>query len=151
MSLWDLQLKSFRLLNMSSKRRYLLIVLAQSSLGVIDILGVLLMGLIGAVASANYAHVPLPHFFGLLLKYLGVSRLQTTNAILVLSIYALLFFLIKTVLALVFTKKAFTFLARQQNIISSKLVSKVLDSDYSCRPQRNERPPALSAGCGHLL
>lgn len=131
MEFWKLQKKSLALLDQRSRRKFYLAILAQCSLGLIDVAGVLLSGVIGTMASTSFTHLATPKPIKRLLEILHLANQSPTNAMLVLSFCVLGFFLTKTVLALVFTRKTLRFLARQQTKVSSLLVSKVLNSEYS--------------------
>lgn len=131
MEFWKLQKKSLALLDQRSRRKFYFAILAQCSLGLIDVAGVLLSGVIGTMASTSFTHLATPKPIMRLLEILHLANQTPTNAMLILSFCVLGFFLSKTVLALIFTRKTLRFLAHQQTKISSLLVSKVLNSEYS--------------------
>lgn len=131
------------LLNRRTRQKFALAVLLQSSLGLIDLIGVLLTGIIGTLASAIFAEIILPKPIQHALEIFNLSHQDPANIMIVLSLVALGFFLTKTALALFFSRKTFRFLAQQQSRISSQLVSKVLNSEYVWL--RKQDPHALSS------
>lgn len=130
MKFWQLQKQSLALLDRRSRRKFALAVFLQSSLGLIDLIGVLLTGIIGTLASAIFAKIVLPGPIQRALEIFNLSHQDPANVMIVLLFVALSFFLTKTALALFFSRKTFRFLAQQQSRISSELVSKVLNSEY---------------------
>lgn len=142
MNLWEIQKKSYALLDPRSKRRYLLAVGIQMSLGFFDILGIALAGLIGVLASTSLTQAPLSPAIKDILPLLGLLNQNIGNQIIILSIVILLFFVSKTLLALYFSRRCFRFLAHQQSRITSQLVSKVINSEYIWL--RHQEPHKLS-------
>lgn len=142
MDLWELQKKSYALLKKRGKRKYLIAVAIQMSLGVFDILGIALAGVIGILASSTLTQSPLPTPIKDALLLFGLSDRKVGNLIIILCFVALLFFALKTVLALYFSRRSFRFLAHQQSRITSLLVSKVLNSEYIWL--RRQEPHQLS-------
>lgn len=143
MEFWRLQKKSIALLDRRSRQKYTLAIFLQSSLGLLDLIGVLLIGIIGTLASAIFVKAVFPKPIERILEFLSLSHQDPANVMIVLSLVALGFFLAKTALALIFSRKTFRFLSQQQSQISSQLVSKVLNSDYIWL--RKQDPHTLSS------
>lgn len=142
MKLWQIQAKSFSLLAKRSQRRYVGAVCIQTSLGLFDILGVALAGVIGLLASSTLAKVPLSPQIKDALELFGQSDKDMGNVIIIFCAVTLLFFVLKSILALYFSRKSFQFLAHQQTQITSLLISKVLHSEYIWL--RHQEPHQLS-------
>lgn len=130
MKFLQLQRRSLALLDKRSRRIFILAIIVQASLGLLDVVGVLLSGVIGTMAATSYTHLVTPAPVVRLLKILHLSHQDPTSTMIFLSFCALGFFLLKTALALFFTRKTFRFLAFQQSRIASMLLSKILKSDY---------------------
>ena len=143
MEFWRLQKQSLALLDRRSRLKYTLAIFLQSSLGLLDLIGVLLTGIIGTLASEIFAKIVLPKPIERALEILHLADKDPANVMIVLSLVALGFFLTKTALALFFSRKTFRFLAQQQSKISSQLVSKVLNSEYVWL--RKQDPHTLSS------
>jgi len=141
-NLWGIQKKSYALLDKRGKRRYLLAVGIQMSLGLFDILGIALAGVIGILAASSLTQAPLSPPIKDALSLFGLSNQNVGNLIIILCIVTLLFFVLKTMLALYFSRRSFRFLAHQQSWITSLLVSKVLNSEYIWL--RHQEPHKLS-------
>lgn len=142
MNLWRIQQKSYALLGNRAKSKYLLATGIQMSLGLLDILGIALAGMIGVLSSSSLTQTPLSPPIKDSLSVLGLSSQSVGNLIVFFSLTALIFFTFKTVLALYFSRRSFTFLAHQQSQITSILMSKVLDSENIWL--RHQEPHKLS-------
>lgn len=142
MNLREIQKKSYALLDKRGKRKYLLAVGIQMSLGLFDILGIALAGVIGILAASSLTQAPLSPPIKDALSLFDLSNQNVGNLIIILCIFTLLFFVLKTMLALYFSRRSFRFLAHQQSWITSLLVSKVLNSEYIWL--RHQEPHKLS-------
>jgi ABC-type multidrug transport system fused ATPase/permease subunit len=143
-NLWDIQKRSYALLDKRGKRKYFVAVVIQMSLGLFDILGIALSGVIGILAASSLTQAPLSPPIKHALLLFGLSNQNVGNLIIILCSATLLFFLLKTMLALYFSRRSFRFLAHQQSAITSLLVSKVLNSEYIWL--RRQEPHKLSTG-----
>ena len=114
------------------------------SLGLFDILGIALSGVIGILAASSLTQAPLSPPIKDALLLFGLSNQNVGNLIIILCSATLLFFVLKTMLALYFSRRSFRFLAHQQSAITSLLVSKVLNSEYIWL--RRQEPHKLSTG-----
>lgn len=142
MDILEIQKKSYSLLDRSGRQKYILATVAQMSLGLFDIAGIALAGVIGILASSSLTGAQVPFLLGNVLDWISFDDKSFNSLILILTIITLFFFLAKTLLALYFSRKTFRFLAFQQSRISSLLVSKVLNSEYIWL--RRQEPHALS-------
>lgn len=112
------------------------------SLGLLDVIGIALAGVIGMLASNSLTNVQVIAPLTKALRWAFLDYKNSSSLILILSVVTLIFFLAKTILALYFSRKTFKFLANQQSHISSLLVSKVLNSEYIWL--RKQEPHTLS-------
>ena len=142
MSFIRLQIRSINLLNQRNKRLYLIGSILQASLGIIDLLGVLVSGVIGVIASSALTGNPLPGVIRSLLSNFDLENYSSGSLIILLSITALCFFLVKTILALYVSRKLFRFLANRQSEISSNLFKLIIRGDYIWI--RNKDPHEIS-------
>ncbi len=129
MPYWKNLSRSFKLLNARQKRLYCFAVILQSSLGVLDLLGVLLSGLISVIATKSLSGNS---------QIISVSRIEdlplirefsSAQFLTLLSATAFIFFLSKTALSLIFSKRVFKFLANQQSELSTSIYRNLLKRD----------------------
>jgi ABC-type multidrug transport system fused ATPase/permease subunit len=140
--IWEIQKKSYALLDQNGKRKYLLALGIQISLGLFDIIGVMLAGVVAVLASSSLTGAPMPPALSDMFSLVGLSNQNPGNLILFLSLMTLLFFALKTLLALYYSRRSFKFLAHQQSKVTSMLVSRVFKSDYIWL--RNQEPHKIS-------
>lgn len=141
-------LKSIRLLDGRSKKRYFLGILIQSSLSILDIVGVLFIGLIALLATQPPESRPNSGYLYLALRFLHLDHSTQANQIFTLGILTFFLFVMKTLCALTFSRILFRFLANKQSELSSKLLMGVLNSDYlwTKRQDPHQLSLALIAG-----
>jgi len=142
MNFIELQIRSVNLLSRKNKILYVLGSGLQASLGLIDLIGVLISGIIGVVASNVLTGNQIPNLILEILSFFKLENKSPSSLIVILSIVALLFFLMKTILALYISKKLFRFLANQQSAISSKMFNYIINADYIWI--RNKDPHQIS-------
>ena len=96
MNFVKLQIRSVNLLNRKNKTLYVFGSALQASLGLIDLIGVLISGIIGVVASNVLTENQLPDLIVKILSFFELESKSPGSLIIILSVAALIFFLIKT-------------------------------------------------------
>jgi len=118
------------LLSTRNRKKYYAAIILQCSLGFLDVVGVLLTGVIAALASSVISGTKIP---GIVSSFISLRPLKDrpySDIMLTFAIIAMSIFLIKSILALTFTKRMFGFLAAQQGSVASKSLKAILDSPY---------------------
>ena len=101
-------------------------ILVQISFGLLDLLGVAIVGVLGALAvSGVQGQVP-GNRVSLVLEILNIQNLTLQTQVGILGILAALLLIGKTVFSIIFARKIMFFLSRRGAVISSGLVSKIL-------------------------
>jgi ABC-type multidrug transport system fused ATPase/permease subunit len=148
---WKNSIRSFKLLNARQKRLYCFALILQSSLGVLDLVGVLLSGLIGVVAtkslSENSQTLSLSRIEDLPL----IRELSDVQFLTLLSASVFIFFLLKTVLSLIFSKRVFKFLANQQSDLSTSIYQNLFKRDNEWLDSANPMDIANSTVIGSAM
>jgi len=129
-------------LTRDAKRKYLIAIILQLSLSIFDLAGIAFAGLIGVFAAASLSKTRISPVIMQLLKLFSLEDQSMGGLITIFCISALIFFLLKTLLALLVSRKIFKWLASQQSAVSNQITSKVLQSNYVWL--RQQEPHELS-------
>lgn len=119
--------RATRVLPRADRKKMLILAVIQTLLGLLDLAGVVLLGLLGAISVGGVQSRDPSSQFSSILSSLHISNLsfQSQAAILGLSSASLLIF--RTVVSILLTRKMLYFLSRRGSSISSTLVSKLLN------------------------
>lgn len=118
--------RSFRVLPRTDRKKLIIVTAVQVFLGVLDLIGVALIGILGSLAISGVAsREPGNRVFEILKTlHLQNETIQTQAAI--IGSIAALILVFKTVLSVVLTRKILFFLSRRGSSISTELISKLL-------------------------
>ncbi|MFM7145507.1 MAG: hypothetical protein ACKOW5_04140, partial [Actinomycetales bacterium] len=113
------------------RERLLLIVAAviQMSLGVLDLIGIALVGLIAAVAVSGMNAATLPPLAQEWIDRLGLGELTSTQLAGMIGLVAVIALVSKTIISAYMSRRIIGFLARQQATVSARLAR-----DFLSRP-----------------
>lgn len=112
-------------------RRYLLLViLLQSLLGILDLIGVALIGVLGALAVTGVSTGKPGERVNFLLQQLGIANESLQFQAATLGILAALILISKTLVSVYFSRKIIFFLSRRSALLSSNLLSRVLNQEF---------------------
>ena len=119
--------RATRVLPRADRKKMLILAVIQTLLGLLDLAGVVLLGLLGAISVGGVQSRDPSSQFSSILSSPHISNLsfQSQAAILGLSSASLLIF--RTVVSILLTRKMLYFLSRRGSSISSTLVSKLLN------------------------
>lgn len=106
--------------------RIVQIIILQSFLSVLDLLGVALVGVLGILAVNGVKSSPTEGKSSAVLKFLNISSLTFQQQVAILGVSAALVLIVRTVSSIYFTRKALFFLSLRGAHISSELISKIL-------------------------
>ena len=95
----------------------------QSLIGVLDLIGVFLVGFIGALTFSKTGAVDLPEW---LTSFVSLEDKSTKSQILLLGVLAILVLTSRTLLSGLITKKILSYLSNRSAQLSSNLISKLL-------------------------
>ena len=119
-------IRSMGILSQSDQKKILLVAILQVLLGFLDLIGVLLIGLLGAISVASLdASQPTNRIFSIL-RFLHMSEYSFRTQCLILASAAVIFLAGRTLLSIFFTRRILFFLARKGASISSSLISRLL-------------------------
>lgn len=119
-------LEAARLLDSSDRRKVVWVILLQITFGFLDLIGVMLIGVVGALTITGVSSGQPGNRVSTLLEYVGLddSPLQVQVATIGLSAAALL--IIKTIFSIYFSRKVLFFLSRRGAAVSARMVAKLL-------------------------
>lgn len=150
MGLWEGIRASLSLLTRRDRRLLLVAVVAQVLLSILDLVGVVLLGLVGALAITTIQSQPPPEVVGTLADSIGIGGLSDQSLVLVLSGIAAIALLAKSLIAGLLTRRTFLFLANRQALVSSRMATQLFASPLTFVRQRStqETAYALTGGAG---
>jgi ABC-type multidrug transport system fused ATPase/permease subunit len=116
----------FSVFSISDRKRLLLVILANIFLGLLDLIGVIAIGLVGSLAvfgiSAGKANQNIENIFA----SVGLIGLSFQAQAAILTAVACSLFIIRTVLSMLLSRRILHFLSRKAAIISSELLANLL-------------------------
>lgn len=123
---WQSVRRSMALLPAGRRRLFILATIAQVSLGILDLLGIALVGLLAATAVSGTGLGSIPPGVKNLLNSLGLGGLTVTQLSVLLAVSAVIVLILKTVLAALVARRIFRFLANRQAEVAAGLAQRFL-------------------------
>ena len=142
--------ESLRLFLPHQRRRLGLAVLLAMTTSILDVVGVLLLGLVATLGAATLGGTAPPSLIANVLDVLGLEGRSTTWILAVIATAASVFLLAKSVAALYINRRVLQFLANRQTEISARLTRAMLTQpllEIQRRPS-HEVAYALTDGVG---
>jgi len=118
--------RAIRLLPPSRRKLLFLAAGIQLSLGLLDLLGIALVGLLGAIAVTGIGSSGLPSSVESLLSRLGLEDLTISQLSVLVAVAAVTILVLKTVLSALMTRRITRFLANRQAEVSAGLARRFL-------------------------
>ena len=123
-------MRGLGLLSKRDSRKLKLVVLLQVFLGGLDLIGVALIGILGALSITGVQAQAPGNRVGSILRILNLENLSFQSQSTVLGLLAGLFLVTKTILSVLFTKRALSFLAFRAADVSKRLTHQLLLQPY---------------------
>jgi ABC-type multidrug transport system fused ATPase/permease subunit len=118
--------RSVRVLSRGDQRKIVLIAFVQIFMSFLDLLGVLIIGLLGAVAVSGIASSKPGTRVSEVLRFLHISGASFQTQASILGALAVVLLVGRTIFSIFFTRRILFFLSRRGASISAKLVSRML-------------------------
>ena len=118
--------KYLSVLSKRDKIRVVAILLFQVLLGFLDLIGVVLVGTLGIIATKNLDTSTTDSRFIYFLDLMGLGNATFTKQVIFVSGITLSFLIVRTLISIFIIRKVLYFLARRGAVISKELVGKVL-------------------------
>jgi len=118
--------RSARVLSPNDQRKIFAVVILQICLGALDLLGVLAIGLLGALSVTGVQSSTPGNQVNSVLQLLHIAEVPFQSQAAILGIIAVVFLVGRTLLSIFFTRKILFFFSRRGAKISADLVSRLL-------------------------
>ena len=118
--------KSFKVLSRKDQRKVVAVTILQFSLGILDLFGVMAIGLLGAISVAGLQSQIPDNRVDSILRFFQISELSFQVQASLIGFSAVLLLVGRTVLSIFFTRRILRFFSRRGAAISSDLVSRLL-------------------------
>lgn len=143
--------ESLQLLNQRDRRLLLASTALQMSTALLDLTGVLLLGLVGSIAVTVVQSQPPPELVTSALGRVGLSELSSQELVIYLGVAAALVLLTKSVVSTLLIRRILRFLANRQALVSARLTADLLSRPLPDIQRRStqETAYALMGGVGH--
>ena len=118
--------RSARVLSKRDQRRILAVIIIQVTMGIMDLLGVAIIGILGALTISGVQSTQPGNRVHSVLEILGIGNNTFQSQIAILGILAASIFIGRTIFSIVFTRRTLFFLSRRGAAISADLISRLL-------------------------
>lgn len=136
------------ILNSKDQKKYVLVLLLQAFLGIFDLVGVAIAGIIGSLSVRNVQSQKPGTRVEAVLNFVGVKDLSFQRQILILGVLAIFVLISKTVFSIVITRRILVFLANRSSDIASDLISRTLNQPISGVQSQNTTQFQFAMGMG---
>ena len=119
-----------RIFDQKDQRKLYTVTIVQSFLGLLDLIGVALLGVIGALTITGVQSQEPGARVSRILQFLNLNEYKFQNQVAVLTVVAVLFFVAKTILTITLSRRILFMLSRKCSEISSTLAKKCLTGNF---------------------
>jgi ATP-binding cassette, subfamily B, bacterial PglK len=144
--------RAARVLDPRDRRRVLLVIFLQISFGLLDLAGVAIVGVLGALAVTGVQGQLPGNRVSMLLEFLNLEDLSLQSQVAILGATAATLLISKTIFSVIFTRKIMFFLSRRAAVISGNLISKILNQNLLQVQKRSNQETLyfVTAGVGTI-
>ena len=144
--------RAARVLDPRDRRRVLLVIFLQISFGLLDLAGVAIVGVLGALAVTGVQGQLPGNRVSILLEFLNLEDLSLQSQVAILGATAATLLISKTIFSVIFTRKIMFFLSRRAAVISGSLISKILNQNLLQVQKRSNQETLyfVTAGVGTI-
>ncbi len=128
---------ALRFLDRRDRRRFAVATVVQMAIAVLDLIGVLLLGAVGALAIAAGDGQPPPRTVARVVSFFGLDGTSSSTVITVLAVVAAGLLLTKSLLSPFLLSRVFRFLARREAMVSARLTRALLAQPLTFVQQRS--------------
>lgn len=152
----DEQRKEFmaiaNLFDKNVKFRLFLVTLIQVSLGLLDLVGVVAVGLLGSIATLGITSQTAGGWTAKLIELLGLERFDFQMQIAILGLSTALLLVVKTITSLYLSRKTIFYLSRRAAVISNSMMARLVNLNLTnfLKFRTNDLIYAFSVGISTL-
>lgn len=128
--------RSVRVLSRRDRRRVIAVILLQVLFGLLDLAGVAVIGVLGALTVTGIESSSVGDRVFAVLKLLNIEQMSFQNQVLILGILAGVLLVGRTIFSIIFTRRILGFLANRGADVAGALISKLLTQDITKVQQR---------------
>lgn len=130
-------IRSLQILSKRDQKKIVAVTFIQVFLGILDLAGVLIVGIVGSLAITGVSNVDNGNKVGFVLQALRLQERNLQTQVAFLGMIAAATLILKTLISLYFTRKTLYFLSRRSAVLSSTLISKLLGQSLLTVQQRS--------------
>jgi len=119
-------IRAFKVLTPGDKYKLFVITIVQTSLGILDLLGVAAVGVLGALVVSGFGSGNFGNKINFILNFLKIDSLEFQYQAAAIGLIATFLLVSRTIISIIFTRKTIFFLSRRAAIKSADLFSKIL-------------------------
>jgi ABC-type bacteriocin/lantibiotic exporter with double-glycine peptidase domain len=119
----------FFILKQVDRRKYVLILFVQLVLALLDLAGVAILGILGALAIRGVQSQQPGDRTLQVLEFLGIVDLSFQQQVATLGVAAMVFLVLRTIFSMFMTRKILHFLSSKSTVISTELLSRMLANE----------------------
>jgi ATP-binding cassette, subfamily B, bacterial PglK len=113
------------ILDSADRRKYILVLVSQALMGVLDLIGVAILGIVGSLAIRGIQSSPTGDRVSKIISFFNLSNFTVQAQVAILGSIAVVALVGKTIASVYFTRKILFFLSKKTAEISSELISLV--------------------------
>jgi ABC-type multidrug transport system fused ATPase/permease subunit len=129
--------ESLRTLDSGDKKRLTLVILMQFFLGLVDLVGVILIGVLGALTVSGIANQEIGDRVSIALKYMSLEDSTFETQSLVIALSAALLLISRTVISVSLVKASLRFLSLKAAKLTGNIVNKMLSQSFQAVESRS--------------
>ena len=141
-------IRALEILSPTDRRKIVAITILQILMGVLDFLGVIAIGLLGALSVSGLQSSNPENRVNVALEILHIQDLTFQQQSVILGISAAVLLVGRTILSIFFTRKTLFFLSRRGAKISADLISKILSKPLSFVESRTTQETVYAVTTG---
>ena len=145
-------MRCMQILSLNDKQKILLVVVLQILLGFFDLLGIAIIGLLGALSVSSIMCSDTDSRLLILLKLAGLEENSLQNQTLALGLFAVSLLLTRTLLSAIVTKYILIFFSYRGASISTTLISRLLNQSHLVLKKRTSQETlyAITSGVDQM-